>query len=218
MSCWWILALLWLFFLPITYAIPLYWLEKDYCKKSLDEKDVEAIVILGAGLTHSTTLPKPNVNLSLLERLRFGAFLQRKTNVPILVTGGGKNNKVSEAEVMKRVLEEEFSATVSFIESKSNTTLENAKFTYPILKENGIKKIFLVSNSWHLKRATYLFEKEMNDIKIIPIADFAYAEKNLLWDRGDFIPSLATPYYQHRFYSELFRIVWLKYIWHNAGD
>ena len=207
---WVVLFLLYGFFLPITYAIPLYWLEKEFFHHRYHNKNAEAIVILGAGLRTNSTMQQPNLNLSLLERVRFGAFLQRKTKLPILVSGRGAYPNISEAEVMKQVLEEEFSAHVNFMEDESNSTLENAKFTIQILKEHNIKSIFLVSNSWHLKRANYLFKYYAEEIEIIPIADFAYASKKFNFDKSDFIFSLATPYYQRRFYLEVFRYLWMK--------
>ena len=210
MTLFWVAICLWIFFLPITYAVPLFWLEKSYFHNSYKNKKAEAIVILGAGLTNSSTMQQPNVSVSLLERLRFGAYLQRKTNLPILVTGAGSHAHFTEAVVMKQVLEEEFHAHVDFLEEKSHSTLENAKFTFELLKEHNIKSIFLVSNSWHLKRAEYMFEKYTKDIEIIPIADFAYASKKFHFDREDYIFSLATPYYQRRFYMEIFRLLWVK--------
>ena len=204
------LLLIWLFFLPITYALPLYWLEKSYFQNSYKNKRAELIVVLGGGLTNSSTMQQPNVNISLLKRIRFAAYLQRKTDLPMLVTGAGSHATTKEATVMKQVLEDEFHAHVDFVEEKSNSTKENAQFTFEILKENNIKSIFLVSSSWHLKRASYMFEKYTDGIEIVPIADFAYASKKFIFDREDFIFSLATPYYQRRFYLELFRLLWLK--------
>ena len=211
MCDWWILLFIWFFFLPITYAVPLYWLEKEYVDNNSDEEGVELIVILGAGLTESTAMKRPNLNITLLERVRFGAYLQRKTNLPILVSGRGSHGTYTEAEIMKQVLEEEFHSRVDYVEDKSNNTLENAKYTYQILKEQGIKKVFLVSSSRHLKRATYLFEKHTDNIEIVPIADFVYRDKKFRWDKSDFVPSLATPYYQQRFYLEILRLVWIKF-------
>jgi uncharacterized SAM-binding protein YcdF (DUF218 family) len=210
MSCWWLLLFVWIFFLPITYAIPLFWLERSYFHNSYKKGEAELIVVLGAGLTDSSTMQQPNLNLYLLSRVRFAAFLQRKTDLPILVTGAGSHSTYTEAEIMKQVLEEEFHAHVDFVEDCSHSTLENAKFTVAILREQKIKSIYLVSNSWHLKRASFMFEKYAKEIKIFPLADFAYASKKFNFDRSDFVPSLATPYYQRRFYLEIFRLLWLK--------
>ncbi len=210
MTLFWVALALWLYFLPITYAIPLFWLEKSYFHNHYQNTNAQAIVILGAGLTHSSTMQQPNVTLSLLIRLRFGAFLQRKTSLPILLTGGGSDGKQSEASVMKQVLEEEFGATVTWVEEESRSTKENAQFSAKILEEQKIKTIFLVSNSWHLKRADLMFQEYAKGVEVIPIADFAYASKAFHFDREDFCFSLATPYYQRQFYLEVFRLGWLK--------
>jgi len=164
--------------------------------------DVEAIVILGAGLRDSSSMQKPNVTISLLERLRFGAYLQRKTSLPILVTGGSTHATATEAEVMKQVLEDEFHAKVDFFEDKSRTTKENAEFSLKILREEGIKSIFLVSNSWHLKRAESLFNSYADGITIVPIADFYFNDEKfkLVWE--DFLPSVSTLYYARRIWYE----------------
>ena len=43
-------------------------------------------------------------------------------------------------------------------EEKSLTTKENALFTRQILEKEGINKIILVTNEWHMQRAKLLFE------------------------------------------------------------
>jgi len=210
MSCWLIFLFIWIFFMPITYAIPLYLLEKNYLHNDVNIK-AEAIVILGGGVTDSTSYPRPNLAPLLLERVRLGAYLQRKTSLPILLTGGGSHAKATEAEVMKRVLEEEFYAKVDFMEERSKSTIENAKFSSEILEEKHIKSIFLVTNSWHLRRATYLFEKYTKGVKVVSISDFFYVNKKFETNYRDFIPSMATPYYQRRVWSELLGLSWVKW-------
>ena len=185
MSCLWVLLFLWLISMPITYAYPLYLLEKDYLhNEPLATEGIDAIVILGGGLTDRTMHKRPNLTVGLLERVRFGAFLQRESSLPILVSGAGFHARCTEAEVMKEVLENEFHAKVKYVEDRSNTTHENAKFTVEMLKKNGLKRVFLLTSSWHLKRALFLFEKYADRIEIIPIADFFYVEKKFVtgWD------------------------------------
>jgi uncharacterized SAM-binding protein YcdF (DUF218 family) len=195
----WFLLFFLVLSMPITYAYPYYRLEKDYLNNDFRVMDdVEAIVILGAGLRYSSSMQQPNVSLSLLARIRFGAYLQRETSLPILVTGGGAYVGHSEAEVMKQVLEDEFHATVDFFEDRSKTTKENAEYSLKILREEGIKSIFLVSNSWHLKRADVLFNQYAEEIKIVPIADFHYIEKKFILEWEDFFPNLSTLYYVKR--------------------
>ena len=207
-----ILLFLWAISLPITYAYPLYWLEKKYLYNDFTlHEGVGAIVVLGASLTNHTMLPRPNLSENLLNRIRFTSFLQKKTALPILVTGGGFHENITEASVMKKVLEEEFLAKVRWVEERSKTTKENAIFSIEILKEHQIKKIFLVSNSWHLKRAEFLFLNYSNEIEIIPIADYFYADKEFIMERSDFVPSLSTLHYQKKVYSELFAFIYYKY-------
>ena len=208
-----IALVLWIFFSPITYAIPLYLLEKDFVKNDFREiKDADMIVILGGRITDNTNFKKPNLSDNLLERVRFGAFLQRETGLPILVSGKGSHATFSEAQIMKRVLEEEFFASVEFVEDKSATTKENAKFSLELLEKNNIKKIFLVSNSWHLKRAFFLFSKQNKNIEIIPVANYFYNDKKFIIEHRDFIPNLSTLHYQRKFYYEYFAFFYYKYL------
>jgi uncharacterized SAM-binding protein YcdF (DUF218 family) len=197
------LLFLWVLFMPITYAYPLYRLEKRYFYNDFQTtKGIDVIVILGAGVTNSSSMMQPNITLSLLERIRFGAFLQRETSLPILVSGRGADATTSEASLMKKVLEEEFHAQVDFVEAQSRTTQENAYYSLNILREEGVKGIFLVSNSWHLKRAELLFNRYAEGVKVVPIADFFYAKKRFVLELRDFIPSLSTPYYSRRVWRE----------------
>jgi len=204
MSCWWLLPFVWIVSMPITYALPLFWLEKSFFHNTFKSiKKSQLIVILGGALTQSSTMNPPNLSRNLLERVRFGAFLQRKSNLPILVTGCGSHPQYSEAKKMKEVLEEEFGAKVAYVEEQSNSTKENALFSFEILKKRNISTIALVSNSWHLKRANYLFEKHTFGIEIVPIADFFYANQKFETELSDFLPNMSTFYYQRRFYCEI---------------
>jgi len=198
--------------MPITYALPLFWLEKNFFHNSVKSiQECELIVILGGALTQSSTMNPPNLSRNLLERVRFGAFLQRQTHLPILVTGRGSHPVYSEAKKMKEVLEEEFGATVAYCEEQSCNTKENAIFSFEIFKKHHIKSIALVSNSWHLKRANYLFQKNSSGIKIIPIADFFYANQKFETEFSDFLPNMSTFYYQRRFYCEIVAL-WVYYL------
>jgi len=202
MSCYWLLLIAWIVSMPITYAFALYFLEKDFFMNGIESiEDAELIVVLGGALTENTNFSKPDVSLALLERIRFSAYLQRQSNLPILVTGLG-SSAVSEGEKMKEVLENEFHASVDFVESQSHNTKENALFSYEIIKEQKIKHIVLVSSSWHLKRANLLFLRHTQDLKVTPIGNFFYANQKFEMEFRDFLPNMSTFYYQRRFYSE----------------
>jgi len=99
-----------------------------------------AIVVLGAG--RSTEAPEydfqDTVNAAALERVRYAAFLQRRTGLPLLVSGGSPGGEaIAEADFMQKLLSDEFRIPVKWIERESRTTLENARNS---LRTNRISK------------------------------------------------------------------------------
>ena len=129
----------------------------------------QAIIVLGGGrrkgaLEAPIDYHQQDLSPSSLERLRYGARLAKQTNLPILVTGGAPDktntNDLAEAQVMKIVLEKEYSVSPKWIEDQSNTTQENALRSAEILKKDGIKSVYLVTHFWHMPRAKAVFEKQ----------------------------------------------------------
>lgn len=129
-----------------------------------DYKSAQAIILLGNGLRGSQELfGKLTAGGTALERMRYAAFLQKETGLPLLITGNSPSN-VSEAAIMKKELEQFFYIPTQWLEEKATTTAENAKFSKNILAKEGINKVILVTNQWHMQRAKLLFEKEGFDV------------------------------------------------------
>lgn len=125
-----------------------------------DYQSAQAIVLLGGGLRDSKELFGPlAVSQIALERVRYAAFLQKETRLPLLITGSTPNG-TSEADVMAKELLQFFNVPTKWIEPHAKTTEENARFSRALLAESGVKKIILVTNQWHMKRARLLFERE----------------------------------------------------------
>jgi len=124
--------------------------------------DAAAIVILGAGnIRNSFEYAGDTVNQLTLFRLRYGATLARRFHKPILVTGGKLDGgTLSEGETMQVVLRDEFHLPARWVETRSGNTRENAQFSARILRQEGIRRIYLVSHTWHLARAIPEFERE----------------------------------------------------------
>ena len=129
----------------------------------------QAIVILGGGrrkgaLETPTEYQQQDLSPNSMERLRYGARLAKQTKLPILVTGGAPDKaskqELSEAYVMKLVLERELGLSPQWLEDQSNTTQENASHTAALLKAEDIKTIYLVTHFWHMPRAKTVFEKQ----------------------------------------------------------
>ena len=121
----------------------------------------DAIVVLAGGRLHNQPeYGGDTVSSTTLQRLRYGALLKRRTNLPLYVSGGStRNESKGEADLMQQVLEKEFNVEVNAVENKSKTTHENAKFTAELLQHNSHHKILLVSDASHLPRAVEAFQR-----------------------------------------------------------
>ena len=134
--------------------------------------DAGAIVILSGGLRdYAPEYGGPTVNRVTLERVRYGARLARQSGLPVLVSGGTPSRQAGalgpgEAQLMKRVLEEDFRVPVRWVEGRSLDTRQNADFSAPMLREAGVGKVVLVTHAAHMHRAMEAFEQA--GIAVIP--------------------------------------------------
>jgi len=118
----------------------------------------DAIVVLGGGVYEGAPeYGGDTVAPFVLERLRYAARLHREFGKPILVTGGRPSGGNPEAPLMKVVLEHDFKVPVRWVEPSSNDTEENALYSAAMLKPLGIRRVFVVSQAWHLPRAMVWF-------------------------------------------------------------
>ncbi len=137
-----------------------------------DLQKAQAIVVLGGGRYRDPpeyeldTVSEPS-----LVRLRYAARLQRKTGLPILVSGGlPDGGSVSEADAMKRALEEDLGARVQWVEGQSNNTNQSARDAARLLGAAGIQRILLVTHAWHMPRSVISFSREGLDVIAAPTA------------------------------------------------
>ncbi len=145
--------------MPIVSGMLLVALERDLPVTPPPNSPPQAIVILGGDLrrtgTAAITLDPGTLSL---ERLRAGAILYRQTHLPILITGGGQRpGEPSIAEVMADTMEHDFGVPVEWRENSSRDTWENADLSAAILREHGIKSIYLVTHAWHMRRGLVAF-------------------------------------------------------------
>lgn len=116
-------------------------------------RDAQAIVIMGGGVRHAPEYGGDSLGRLTLERVRYGAWVARRTDLPVLVTGGAVYGGTSEAYVMRAALQDEFGVPVRWIEPRSRNTHENARFTADLLQPEGIRRIVLVAHSFDMRRA-----------------------------------------------------------------
>ena len=168
----------------------------------------QAIVVLGAG----TYFDAPEyggdtVSVLGLERLRLAAHLHRRTRLPVLVTGGRPDNgPVSEAELMRDVLESDFKVPVKWIESESINTRENAVFSQQILRQAGIGSVYLVTQAWHMPRAQSIFAKTGLCIAPAGTGFRTQLRVTIL----SFLPSAAALHDSYLFMHEAIGLIWYR--------
>lgn len=121
----------------------------------------QAIVILSAEMAHTLgTEPDVEVGPLTLQRLRAGAALQRRTHLPILVSGGTlETDEPPIAELMADSLRNDFGVPVKWIEDHSRNTWENASDSAAILQPLGIHSVYVVTHAWHEHRAMIAFRR-----------------------------------------------------------
>ena len=198
-----------LFFLsmPISYKVPLHYLEGAYIGCHTKTK-ADAVVILGGGVTWRSNFdPKMTVSRRVLSRIRFGVYLSRLHHIPIILSSG-KN----EVRAMRRMIEDEYQWHVDWVDTQSLTTDENARFSEKIIRSHHLKSIYLVTNTWHLKRSAYLFRRHMPDIEIYPCGGYYDGEKVLSFSWRDLIPTMHAFGLWRIILSETSALWWYRFV------
>ena len=144
---------------------------------TLDLKSVDAIVVLGGG--KAAFAPEydgvASVRADTLERLRYAARLARETGKPLMVSGG-----TPDSTAMVDALTHDFGVPVRWVEARSRTTFENARESARLLNADGMHRIALVSQAWHLPRAAPAFAAQGLDIVPAPTGNWGYEARGWL--------------------------------------
>jgi len=143
----------------------------------------QAIVVLAAGrLRQAPEYGGQDIpDYVALARLRYAAHLQRRTGLPLLVSGGlgakaGRSGATADrpplADAMAVALREDFGVPVRWLEARSRDTFENAEFSAALLRADGIKRILLVTDAMHMPRSRAVFERAGLEVVEAPTAFF----------------------------------------------
>ena len=163
----------------------------------------EVIVVLGGG-TKTADYPRSTVELSEAgDRTLYAAWLYHQGIAEHLLLSGGNvftntlTTEPPEAEDMLAIMEMlRVPEEAIWLETKSRNTYENALYSRPLLEEQGIDTILLVTSAIHMPRSVALFEKQ--GFTVIPLpTDFVvtqsnWAEVTTLTIRGQFGNILPT--------------------------
>ncbi len=127
----------------------------------------DAAVVLGAPLSPSGALTAP-----LEERVRAGSGLWLEGAADLVcVTGGGPPGRVEADAMAARARELGVARGAIRVERAARTTEENAEFVADLLLAEGRRRIWLVSQPFHLRRARRLFERAGFDAIPLHIED-----------------------------------------------
>jgi len=130
----------------------------------------QAIVILGGGgeRAFAPEYGGPAAEPFLLERLSYGAFIARKTGLPILVTGFRM-----EASAMRDTLLRNFGIDVRWADDEAYDTFENARNSVRLLEAAGVHRIVLVTRATHMWRAVHEFTAAGAEVVPAPVGILA---------------------------------------------
>jgi uncharacterized SAM-binding protein YcdF (DUF218 family) len=183
----------------------------------------QAIVVLAAGrLRHAPEYGNRDIpDYTALARLRYAAHLQRRTGLPVLVSGGNGASGVdpkpddrayTKADAMAAALREDFGVPVRWIEGRSRDTAENATYSAALLRAAGVQRILLVTDAMHMPRAHDAFARAGLEVVSAPTMFFS---RQPLWS-GAWIPSAEGMRRSWYAVYELLGMAWYRV--RAAGD
>lgn len=119
-------------------------------------KKSDCIIVLGCQV--KGTAPSPFLAARLDEGIRL--FKEGYSNYIIVSGGKGTGEEISEAEAMKNYLVAKgIDKNKIIMEDKSLSTMENLGFSKALMDSKGFKNAIIVSNKYHLKRASVMARK-----------------------------------------------------------
>lgn len=176
-----------------------------------DSAGAQAIVVLAAGsIEHAPEYGGVDMpDQVAMTRITYGAWLQRRTGLPLLVSGGQgdpERNVAPKATVMARVLREQFNTPVRWIEDRSDTTAANAALSAPILKAAGVRRVLLVTHAMHMERARLSFER--HGIAVAPAPTMFHSRA--VWSAWMLLPTAGGLYRSYYATHEWVGLLWYK--------
>lgn len=141
------------------------WWEVSPVKTEQLNAPYDYIVVLGGMMSYYDTQTKQiGVNTSI-DRLLQGLKLYKKGYARKMLISGGDGSLLKsigkEADYIKEYLNDiGLDSDSIIVESQSQNTYENAKYSVQILRNDSAKKILLVTSAFHMRRALACFKKQ----------------------------------------------------------
>ena len=180
-------------------------------EKRIAATPAQGILVLGGGrYSDAPEYGGDTVSPRLLVRLRYAAWLARKTGLPLFVSGGNtdEEGRVPEAHLARQVLTQELGVTPAGVEDQSLTTWDNAHLSKSLLDSSGVKKVYLVTHAWHMPRAMAVFREAGVDAIAAPTAFYHKADfKERL---SDWLPDAVALRYSYYALHEYLGRQWYR--------
>lgn len=134
-------------------------------KAAVKAHEPVVVLVLGGGARRlSPEYGISNLTDNSIERLRYGLYLGRETGAPVAFSGGvgwaaAPGSMPAEAQIAARIAAQEFGRPLKWTEDRSRDTRENAAHSAILLKEQGIRRVLLVTHQWHMPRSLRAFEQ-----------------------------------------------------------
>ncbi|MBA3662159.1 MAG: YdcF family protein [Gammaproteobacteria bacterium] len=175
-----------------------------------DKSHQSAIVVLEAGLNYATPeYDAPTVSESTLSRIRYAAFLHRKTQIPILVSGNDPSRlEYNQADYMAQGLQDYFGVPTRWKEAGGYNTAQEGILSTEMLKKSGINKIYLVTHALHMPRAMYAFRNK--GMTVIPAPTGFRGFETSLGKISKFLPTMDALNTSAVALREYIGIVWYQ--------
>jgi uncharacterized SAM-binding protein YcdF (DUF218 family) len=155
-------------------------------------KGVQAIVVLGGGvLPEAPEYGEAQPSSHTLARLRYGLWLAKATGLPVAFAGGvgwsaTGTGATPEGSIARRIAAREFGRELRWVDDQSRDTRENAERIAMLLRPDKVRRIALVTDSWHIPRAAAHFRAQGLDVVAAPMGFPGWQDRPLL----EWMPSL----------------------------
>ena len=125
-----------------------------------------AIVVLAGDIVGNRRaaglLAGPQPGPLSMGRVRAALALQKRTHLPIAITGRNSVDNTVVSDMMRSVLIEEYGVLPDmvpeqWIDHEAHDTWENADKISAIMQKAGIFSVYLVTDGWHMRRALLAF-------------------------------------------------------------
>ncbi|GEM45178.1 YdcF family protein [Deinococcus cellulosilyticus] len=132
-------------------------------------RQTDAIVVLGARVNH-----KNGINPCLRARVNHGVRLWEHRYAPLIIMSGGNDieDGANEADAMFRMARQAGVPETALVrEREAHSTYENLLFTRKIMQDRGLKSLLIVTENYHMPRASLIAQELGLDHAVSPVQD-----------------------------------------------